>query len=78
MSENESLIPALETVNNTVPMKPGRPTVQEQKGHSYTIYLTPAEKQLLDYLGKKYVGPKKGLSSGIRFLIGFFSENYNK
>ena len=61
------LIPPLDTKKQS-----GRPVRNDTqtKGKSYSIYITPAEKRLLDYLGQQQGG--KGLSEGIHYLIKFF------
>lgn len=64
------LIPPLEDKKQS-----GRPVRKDTqtKGKSYSIYITPAEKKLLDYLGQQQGG--KGLSEGIHYLIKFFSDH---
>lgn len=54
----------------------GRPRMYKARGVNYTIYITPQEKQVLDYLGKAHSnGGKAGLSNGIRYLLQFFAEH---
>ena len=64
------LIPPLDTKKQS-----GRPVRNDTqtKGKSYSIYITPAEKKLLDYLGQQQGG--KGLSEVIHYMIKFFSAH---
>ena len=65
------LIPPLENEKKLS----GRPVRKDTlgRGKSYSVYITPAEKRLLDYLGQQQGG--KGLSEGIHYLIKFFSAH---
>ena len=67
------LIPPLDTKKQS-----GRPVRNDTqtKGKSYSIYITPAEKKLLDLLGQRQGG--KGLSEGIHYLIKFFSAHVKR
>lgn len=63
------LIPSLDFDDH---LPKGRPPKRATRAHNVTVYLTPAEKQLLDALGKRNGG---GASAGVRFLMKFFANS---
>ena len=70
------LIPGLDdlpAVAEKPKKKRGRPNRVAMKGKTYTMYITPAEHQLLMYLSAQH--GNGNVSDGVRYLIRFFSEH---
>lgn len=67
------------TTNNLVPTtldthsRRGRKPRRGERGRNYTVYLTPAQRDVLAYIGAR-VETGGGISAGITYLISKFAK----
>lgn len=67
---NNTLVP---TLNDTPRSKRGRKPRHSERGQNFTVYLTPSQRRVLEYIGARAeVGG--GVSAGITYLINKFAK----
>lgn len=65
-----NLVPNL---NDTPRSKRGRKPRRSERGQNFTVYLTPSQRKVLEYIGaRSEVGG--GVSAGITYLINRFAK----
>lgn len=65
-----NLVPNL---NDTPRSKRGRKPRRSERGQNFTVYLTPSQRRVLEYIGaRSEVGG--GVSAGITYLINRFAK----
>lgn len=61
------------TLNDTPRSKRGRKPRHSERGQNFTVYLTPSQRRVLEYIGARAeVGG--GVSAGITYLINKFAK----
>ena len=66
---NNTLVPTLDTPRS----KRGRKPRHAERGQNFTVYLTPSQRRVLEYIGaRSEVGG--GVSAGITYLINRFAK----
>lgn len=67
---NNTLVP---TLNDTPRPKRGRKPRHAERGQNFTVYLTPSQRRVLEYIGARAeIGG--GVSAGITYLINKFAK----
>lgn len=66
---NNTLVPTLDTTRS----KRGRKPRRSERGQNFTVYLTPSQRKVLEYIGARAeIGG--GVSAGITYLINKFAK----